>query len=117
MNIDFFSLTESVIHEHSLLQEANQNVLIDIGLKAKKARQLHTAAVENKNTDMQIKQRNQLLSLRQSLKNELSNFPIGSKRTEPYTDEEVNTFIKAKYDDRIFSSLIFLHSDMIKDLA
>lgn len=117
MSINFTRLIESILLENDILEEADRNVLINIGIKAKRARQLHTSAVENRNTDAQINQRKHLLNLRQALKAELNNFPLGSRRTEPYTDAEVDSFIKANYDNQRLSSLIFLHSDMIKDLT
>ena len=116
MSIDFARLIESVLLENDILEEADRNVLINIGIKAKKARQLHTSAVENKNNEAQLNQRKQLFDLRQALKTELNNFPLGSQRKHPYTDSEVDAFIKANYDNRQLAPLIFLHSDMIKDL-
>ena len=116
MGINFIQLIEQTLLESNILEEADRNVLINIGIKAKKARQLHTSAVANKNTNAQLIQRKQLFELRQALKTELSNFPLASQRRHPYTDAEVDAFIKANYDNRQLSPLIFLHSDMIKDL-
>lgn len=98
--MNFVKLCESIIDELELVEEASKYELTRIGNDTRKAKDQLTQALRSRNVEAAIEAKEELVRQKNNLAYELRP-GVYSKRTEPWTEEELDKLLlnlSSQYD-------------------